>query len=231
MTDTTLGAADTGAEQKTAGDTTTEASPKAGAEVAQKQEAGVDDAKAKATTEGGEKAGEAKAAEAKAEGKAQAEPAFKLPEGWKADEALLKDFGAIAKEAGLKGEHAQKLVDAYVKAQESEARRAEEAFSGQRKEWLDKARADREFGGEKFDSNAVIARQAVVRFGDKELADVLNEYGLGDHPALIRAFWKVGKALAEDSVAGTTAAAGNGVSSEDALLRQRYPTMFKEKEQ
>jgi hypothetical protein len=208
--------ATTDATQKTAGDTSTEASPKAGEQ--KKEEGKQTDDKAKAE--------EGKVTEAKAKEGDQADLAFKLPDGMKADEALLKDFGAIAKEAGLKGEAAQKVVDLYVKAQEAQLKRESEAWSKQTNGWREATKADKEIGGAKLEANAKVAMQAVAKFGTPELKQLFEEYGIGNHPELVRFCVRVGKALAEDSVAGTTATGGNGVSAEEAILRQRYPTMF-----
>jgi hypothetical protein len=45
-----------------------------------------------------------------------------------------------------------------------------------------------------FDANLGLARQALQRFGDDELRQLLNRSGLGDHPAVLRAFARAGRA-------------------------------------
>lgn len=181
------------------------------------------DATPKETTKEGKPAGEAKAQEP------GQEFAIKVPEGVEADPALLSEFAAVAKEKGLSQEQAQAVVDFQFKVQKSQAETQEKALEEQSQKWVTQVKTDKEFGGPKLDQNLVIARKAMDQFGDPELKELLNAFGLGNHPALVRYFIKVGRALGEDSVAGATAAPSNGRTNPDeALMRSLYPTMFKE---
>jgi hypothetical protein len=155
---------------------------------------------------------------------------LKLPEGFKPDEAALGEFKTIAKEAGLKGEVAQKVFDLYAKhdaaqaaAREAQAHAQAEARN---KEWAAAARADKEYGGAAFDSNLTYAQKAIAKFGSKELLSWFNESGAGNHPEVVRTFIRMGKAISEDNTRG--ASSSGGVSSEEAILKVRYPTMHKE---
>jgi hypothetical protein len=42
-----------------------------------------------------------------------------------------------------------------------------------------------------------VALGAVSKFGDPELKQAFEEYGLGNHPAFVRAFYRIGKAMGE----------------------------------
>ena len=58
-------------------------------------------------------------------------------------------------------------------------------------------------------------------FGTPELRDVLNMTGLGNHPEIIRAFYRAGKAISEDAfVSGSPRRADDM----DAAKRM-FPTM------
>lgn len=148
----------------------------------------------------------------------------KVPEGFKTDDPVLKSITDIAKADGLKGEVAQKIVDLYVEQQKA----AVERWTSQTQEWMTGAKADKEYGGEKFDANLSVARKAIAKFGSEEFGKLLDATGLGNHPEMIRFVYRVGKGFADDSVAGTTGAGAADVSSEDAKLRAMYPKMFQE---
>jgi hypothetical protein len=69
-----------------------------------------------------------------------------------------------------------------------------------RETWANEAKADKELGGEKFDENLAVAKGALKAFGTPELTQLLNESGLGNHPEVLRMFYRAGKAISEDSV-------------------------------
>jgi len=66
---------------------------------------------------------------------------------------------------------------------------------------------DEEFGGQKFNENAGMAKEALKQFGNEELSDLMDSTGLGNHPEVIRFFFRVGKAMKEDNF--STGPSGN----------------------
>jgi hypothetical protein len=125
---------------------------------------------------------------------------FKAPEGASLDEAVIAEFSTVAKEAGLSQEAAQKFIDKLVpKLAERTTAAQAEAFNAQKTEWLNQSRTDKEFGGDKLNENVAIAAKAIDTFGTPALRKLLDDTGLGNHPEFIRAFYKAGKAIKEDS--------------------------------
>lgn len=125
---------------------------------------------------------------------------FTLPEGMELDQAYLGTLTSAFKDAGLSQEQAQKLIDfqaAQIKAGD-EAR--VQAFNQLTQDWLTAARADKEIGGDAFDQNVANARLAVEKFGTPDLNKLLQAYGIGNHPEVIRTFARVGKLLREDQL-------------------------------
>lgn len=165
-------------------------------------------------------AGEAKPPTAKLE--------VKFPEGFAASAEAVQKLEAVAGELGLDSPKAQKLADAYVSVQRAVDEAAEASFVKQRQAWREAVKADKDIGGESFDANLKTAQKAVAKFGGEALARALNETGLGDHPELVRAFVRIGKAMAEDSSAGAVNGASAARASEADYLRKMYPSMFKE---
>jgi hypothetical protein len=134
--------------------------------------------------------------------------AFKLPEGTELDATALAEFEPIAKSLGMTQEGAQKVVDMYAGQVAKFAEAQQKLIGDTVAEWAKTAQADKEYGGDKFGANIAVAQKAISDFGSPELAKMLNETGLGNHPELIRFCLNVGKKLSEDSVVrGSKAAA------------------------
>lgn len=155
--------------------------------------------------------------EQKAEG-APEKYEFKAGEGVELDTEALKDFEPVARELNLTNEQAQKLVDAYPKILAGVQQRQAEAWQSQTEQWAADVKADKEIGGDKLTANLSAAQRALEQFGDPELKEYLDSTGLGNHPALVKAFIKVGKAMSEDKVV-----TGGHESGGSDLISAFYP--------
>ncbi|HDZ1286270.1 peptidase [Klebsiella pneumoniae] len=125
---------------------------------------------------------------------------FQAGEGVELDAEALKEFEPVARELNLTNEQAQKLVDAYPKILAGVQQRQAEAWQAQTEEWAATVKADKEIGGDKLTANLGVAQRALDTFGTPALKEYLNGTGLGNHPELVKAFVKVGKAMSEDGV-------------------------------
>lgn len=138
---------------------------------------------------------------------------FKLPDGVQMDDTGLAKFSEMAKDLNLTQEAAQTMLDKMGSHQA-------EAIERVKAEWSEGAKADKEFGGDKLNENLAVAKKALDQFGTPALRTLLNESGLGNHPEIIRAFFRAGKAISEDRfVAGS---AGGSPASRDAA-KSLYP--------
>lgn len=156
---------------------------------------------------------------------AASEIEIKVPEGVELDSAMLDKFKPLAKEYGLDSAKAQKLVDLYVDGMNAIMEKADAAWGETRKGWLDAVKKDGEIGGAKLAENVAVARKAIEKFGSPELKKVLNDTGLGSHPEVVRVFFRIGKAISEDSIAGSTGGPP-AVKDPEAKLREAYPSMY-----
>ena len=145
---------------------------------------------------------------------------FELPEGVELDETLLKETTPMFKELGLSQEGAQRLVSLYANQLQSLANGQVEAFNKAMETWKTDSLNDKEFGGEGFEENLGIARQAVEKFGTPELMQLLSEHGVGNHPEMVRFMYRVGKAIKSDTAVGGT---GQAVTTEQNRVQQMYP--------
>ena len=122
------------------------------------------------------------------------------------DPEVLNAYSAVAKELNLTQESAQKMLDRIAPVmQERQAQQIESI----RNEWVQTAKIDKEFGGDKLSENLSVAKKALDTFGSPELRTLLNESGLGNHPEIIRLMYRAGKAISEDRfVAGSQGSGG-----------------------
>ena len=135
---------------------------------------------------------------------------FKAPEGSELNPVVMAKFEGVAKDLGLSQEAAQKVLDAMgpeiVSAQKAQV----EAIKTQ---WAESAKTDKEFGGDKLNENLAVAKKALDAFGSPELRMLLNDTGLGNHPEIIRAFFKAGQKISSGSFIPS---GGGAVSAKDA---------------
>lgn len=136
----------------------------------------------------------------KPEGAPENYETFTLPEGVPVNESLMSEFQGLAKELNLTQENAQKLVDLQARESAKTAQEAQERWDTLKTEWADSAKSDNEFGGQNFDANVGLAKQALDQFGTPELKEALEITGTGSHPEIIRFFYRVGKTLKEASM-------------------------------
>jgi len=108
---------------------------------------------------------------------------------------------AEATALGLSPEQAQKMLEGKSAAVSEFMKGQEEKFAKlTRTDWPAQIKADPDFGGEKYAETVALAKKAFDRFGDPELANVLNVTGYGNHPLLLKWAARVGRAMAEDRV-------------------------------
>jgi len=124
---------------------------------------------------------------------------FTMPEGLEVDAQLLEKAVPVFKELKLTQEQAQKLVDLEAERVQSMVQEQQDAIAQQIESWDAAAKADKEFGGDKFDENLGIAKLALEKLGTPELKQFLVDSGAGSHPEVIRAFVRMGRLMKEDN--------------------------------
>lgn len=129
---------------------------------------------------------------------------FKAIEGVPLDAEFGGALTPVLKELGISAEGFAKLQDAYngyaVKAIKAEETKREAEFT----EWMGKTvkgyqDAIRKEWGHEFDGNLKVAQRGLSKLFDAEGKKLLDETGLGSHPAFVKAFYQVGKLIKEDA--------------------------------
>jgi len=150
------------------------------------------------------------------QGAPEAYAPFTLPDGANMDDAGLTAFGEFAKGLNMTQEAAQAMLDklAPAAAQQQAAR-----LAAARQEWQTALKADPELGKPE---NQAVVKEALTKFGDAELTDLLEGSGLIDHPAIARAFLKAGRAISPDKV---LTGRQPGQSPTASVAQRLYPNM------
>ena len=128
-----------------------------------------------------------------------------MQEGFVLDETAMAEFEPLLKEAKVSKETAQKFADLHMK-QMIAAREADKAmYADEVKRWVSELKADPEIGGAKLNENLAYGANVIKKYGSDDVKRVLNETGLGSHPAIVKMLVKVGRAISEDTfVDGST---------------------------
>ena len=115
------------------------------------------------------------------------------PEGFEGYNQDLSDwFREAAHDAKMPASQAQRLHDKFVEHHISQMEEAIKLQTEQSEKWTSELKKEY---GTAFDERVSAARKAIRTFGSDELMQALNQSGLGDHPAFVRAFAKIGMEL------------------------------------
>lgn len=147
---------------------------------------------------------------------------FKAPEGFELDAEMLGQVEPLMREFDLSQEQAQKLIDFAPTLIGKHVEAASTAtysrvlkdlgYEGVR-DWVTQAKADKEFGGDKLQENLAVINQARDAFASPELIQMLKTTPLGNHPEMLRLFYRVGKQITAD---GYVPGGKNATTSNDA---------------
>ena len=135
---------------------------------------------------------------AKPTGAPEAYTDFTLPEGMDMDVGTLDAFKGLAKELNIPQEAAQKLIDLQTTLVAKQADAYQQAVVAQGQKWAAEVKNDPELGGENYDKSVASAIKVIQSFGDPALTELLNDSGLGNHPALFKFCHRISAAISED---------------------------------
>lgn len=159
--------------------------------------------------------------------------AFTAPEGHTVDAAAIEAVTPIFKELNLSQAQSQRLVDFYNERMIAAAKAPAEAVEIMREAWRNEVKADKDIGGKLPEVKATIGK-ALDSLGDPTLTaafkSAMDLTGAGDHPAFVKAFYKLSLALGE----GTHVNGGGpsphgqsktGAAAKPSAAQAMYPTL------
>ena len=130
---------------------------------------------------------------------------FKLPEGVEPAAEQISAYTDVLREHRIPPETGQKLLDLHTatiqRMAENTLADQHKAFADVRRQWREEVKGDPEIGGSGYETalRAIArARDAVVSESDRPAFDrFLRDTGAGDHPAFLRAMYRVANLLDE----------------------------------
>lgn len=117
------------------------------------------------------------------------------PDGFEVDDELRSAFTPVARELNLSSKGAQKLVELKAKDIQLQTER----WGNHLNELRSQAQADPEIGGAKYNDSVAAGRRVISKFGTPGLRKLMNDYGVGAHPEMIRFMRKIDSAMGEPS--------------------------------
>ena len=150
-----------------------------------------------------------------------------IPEGAEYDADLGKSFVELLNDEKLsRKELAQKLFDLYhsqsaklldgLKAAETEKNKKFTAdMAAEKAEWIKQCEADKEFGGQKWESSQTVINRGCEHLATPEAVKLMQAYNLNTHPEIVRMFYRAGLLAGEDK--SGTAGTGNTKPNDPAM--------------
>ncbi len=120
---------------------------------------------------------------------------FELPPGTTVDKEGLEAFTALARDARLTQEQAQRFLDLGVKREQAAAARQLQAFVDLQTRWVSEIKSDAEIGGSRLDETRNTCAQAITRLAIPGLREALDLTGAGNSPAVVKLMVRVGQML------------------------------------
>jgi hypothetical protein len=142
---------------------------------------------------------------------------FKGPEGMEIDTKFIESATPILKELKLSQDEAGKLFGLMVEKTKADNARYQEIVDGWKTETIKELGAD-------YQQKLAVTSKFIDKFGGKradEVRQILNDSGLGSHPAIVALFIEAGKHFGNDSF--PTGATKNQPTSEEAIARRMFP--------
>lgn len=139
-----------------------------------------------------------------------------LPEGAQLSPELLEKAEPVFRELNLDNEQASKLATMHGEIVngtiETIVKQQTEAWQKTNEDWVTSMKSDSEYGGANSKGNFEVAKSVISHFGgdeSKSIRQALSETGAGNHPEIMRLFYRIGNAMKEDSLHGDIGGGGN----------------------
>lgn len=133
---------------------------------------------------------------------------YTAPEGYKPDPDAVSTANSVFKELGLNQAQAQKLMDLQFQRDLAFSKNQETAISALREEWGNQLKSDPAIGT-KLDSVKLDIGKALNHLDPglrAEFQAAMNDTGVGNHPAFVKALYSLAQKVNEGThVSGTPA--------------------------
>jgi hypothetical protein len=124
---------------------------------------------------------------------------------------------SLAKKLGLSKEQAAELLKHQETLAGGVIARQQQTLQSQIQKWNDEVKADKDLGGANYTATLAAVKRVIDKFGAAvpEFGQLVEASGYGSHPAFVKIFAAIGKAMGEDgSVNGGPPKAGTKSAAE-----------------
>ena len=159
-----------------------------------------------------------------------------IPEGKVWDEELGKSYLGIGNKYGIPKAALDEFLTLYSSQQdkmfaaEQAAQKAiDDMLAQEAAEWAKAAKADKEYGGLKWEASQAVIARGSQRLATPEAVTLFNDQKLGCHPEVLRMFYRAGLLLGEDgglNAGGASNPEGRRVKGE-ALYKEYQESLKK----
>lgn len=143
----------------------------------------------------------------------------------KYNHSLVDKFKEKAFENGMSNEGVRNMANWYKEVEVAHQENINKQRAQQAEYW--KLELQRDFGT-KFDENIKYARKGLDAYTDKAFRQYMDESGLGNNPALVKAFAKIGRELSEDKLVQSETA--NRLVQDEQLRRSEILRLRSDKQ-
>ena len=149
-----------------------------------------------------------------------------IPEGKEYDPELGKTFLDVINDTSIpRKDLAQTLLNMYATEQDKllqGLQAADAAGAEQLKqieaEWAKSCKADAEYGGQKWEGSQAVIAAGRDKLASPEAVEIIEAYGFGSHPEILRMFYRAGKMLSEDNMSGGAGGSGKKADPAEAIF-------------
>lgn len=133
---------------------------------------------------------------------------FPIPEENPSSTETIEAFKAMADSSKFTSEQVTALSKLGQSMMTDRANAEFAKTEAQKDAWANESKFDKEFGGDKFNENLAVSKRAYDALipADSSLRELFDKTGIGNHPDIIRIFYRYGMMTSDDKLvqSGTT---------------------------
>ena len=138
---------------------------------------------------------------------------------------IITQFKEKAFENGMSNEGVRKMAEWYKEVELKQIDSMNKAKQHQAEMW--KLQVMKEWGSN-FEKNVQLAVKARDAYTDADFRKYMDETGLGNHPAMLKAFAQIGRELSEDKLVQSETA--SRIAADEASLRREIDRLRSDKD-
>ena len=116
------------------------------------------------------------------------------------DNSTIDEVTDFAKENNLSNDMAQEILSRQEQTLRNWIETKQNAHEEEKDGWRASVIEDKTMGGDNLKKTVEVSRRLVERYASEDFISMLRDTGYGDHPEVVKFFYKVGSAMSDDSL-------------------------------